>query len=92
MLFTFALMHVICGSATSNWTKGNSFYGLAIWFTVMVGAYSVWSISGGAFNPAVAIEGIFDGSFSESRIIFNIIGETIDATLAAITYNYFDEN
>ena len=36
-------------------TEANSFYGLAIGFTVFVGATSVGSISGGGFNPAVAI-------------------------------------
>jgi aquaporin Z len=34
---------------------GNSNYGLAIGFTVMAMAYAVGSVSGGAFNPAVAI-------------------------------------
>src|SRR5262249_8149612 len=53
-LFTFALVYVVLNSATAKSTAGNSFYGLAIGFTVLVGAYSVGSISGGAFNPAVA--------------------------------------
>jgi len=54
-LFTFALVWVVINSATAKGTAGNSFYGLAIGFTVLVGAYSVGSISGGAFNPAVAV-------------------------------------
>ncbi len=54
-LFTFALAYVVLNSATSKGTQGNSFYGLAIGMTVMIGAFSVGSISGGAFNPAVAI-------------------------------------
>jgi aquaporin Z len=54
-LFTFALAYVVLNVATSKATAGNSFYGLAIGFTVMVGAFSVGSISGAAFNPAVAI-------------------------------------
>jgi aquaporin Z len=41
--------------ATAKGTSGNSFYGLAIGFTVLVGAFSVGNISGGAFNPAVAV-------------------------------------
>ena len=41
--------------ATAKGTSGNSFYGLAIGFTVLAGAYSVGGISGGAFNPAVAV-------------------------------------
>ncbi len=54
-LFTFALVWVVLNSATSKDTAGNSFYGFAIGFTVLIGAYSVGSISGGAFNPAVAL-------------------------------------
>src|SRR6516165_1674959 len=53
-LFTFALVFVVLNTATAKGTAGNSFYGLAIGFTVMSGAYAVGNISGGAFNPAVA--------------------------------------
>src|SRR4249920_3496719 len=54
-LFTFALVYVVLNAATAEGTSGNSFYGLAIGMTVMVGAFSVGDISGGAFNPAVAV-------------------------------------
>ena len=54
-LFTFALCFVVLNVATAKGTQGNSFYGLAIGFTVLVGAYAVGPISGGAFNPAVAV-------------------------------------
>ena len=54
-LFTFALALVVLNSAASARTQGNSFYGLAIGFTVMVGAFAGGAVSGGAFNPAVGI-------------------------------------
>lgn len=54
-LFTFALCYVVLNVATAKQTKGNSFYGFAIGFTVLIGAYAVGSISGAAFNPAVAL-------------------------------------
>ncbi len=54
-LFTFALVYVVLNSATAKGTEGNSFYGLAIGLTVMTGAFAVGDISGGAFNPAVAV-------------------------------------
>jgi len=54
-LFTFALALVVLNSATATATAGNSFYGLAIGFTVVVGAFAGGPISGGAFNPAVAL-------------------------------------
>ena len=54
-LFTFALVWVILHVATAKGTSGNSFYGAAIGFTVTAGAYAVGGVSGGAFNPAVAL-------------------------------------
>jgi aquaporin Z len=54
-LGTFALCWVVLNTATAKATGGNSNYGLAIGFTVLVMAYAVGGISGGAFNPAVAI-------------------------------------
>jgi aquaporin Z len=54
-LFTFALCFVVLNTAFAKGTKGNSFYGFAIGFTVLVGSYAVGAISGGAFNPAVAV-------------------------------------
>jgi aquaporin Z len=53
VLFTFALVLVVLQTATSEKTQGNSYFGLAIGFTVMVGAYAGGPVSGGAFNPAV---------------------------------------
>jgi aquaporin Z len=52
-LFTFALCLVVLNTATAKGTSGNSFYGLAIGFTVVVGAFAGGGVSGGAFNPAV---------------------------------------
>ena len=54
-LFTFALALVVLNSAASARTQGNSFYGLAIGFTVVVGAFAGGAISGGAYNPAVGL-------------------------------------
>ena len=54
-LYTFALAYVVLNVATSKATANNSYYGLAIGSTVLVGAFAVGGISGGAFNPAVAI-------------------------------------
>jgi aquaporin Z len=51
---TFALAYVVLNVATAKSTSGNSFYGLAIGFTVMTMAFALGGVSGGAFNPAVA--------------------------------------
>jgi aquaporin Z len=55
VIFTFALVFVILMVAFSKTSKGNQYFGLAIGFTVMAGAYAVGAISGGVFNPAVAV-------------------------------------
>lgn len=54
-LFTFALCLVVLNTACHPATKGNSFYGLAIGFTIVVAAFAGGGISGGAFNPAVGL-------------------------------------
>jgi aquaporin Z len=54
-LFTFALVFVVLNVATAKSTAGNSYFGLAIGMTVMAGAFAVGDVSGGAFNPAVAV-------------------------------------
>ena len=54
-LYTFALALVVLNAAASAKTHGNSFYGLAIGFTIVVAAFAGGPVSGGAFNPAVGI-------------------------------------
>src|ERR671919_784028 len=54
-LFTFALVYVVLNVANAPANAGNSYFGLAIGFTVLAGAFAVGDISGGAFNPAVAV-------------------------------------
>jgi aquaporin Z len=55
LLYTFALALVVLNSAVAVKTLGNSFYGLAIGFTIVVAAFAGGPISGGAFNPAVGL-------------------------------------
>jgi len=55
LLGTFALAYVVLNVATAKANAGNSYFGLAIGFTVMVMAYTLGSFSGGAFNVAVAV-------------------------------------
>jgi aquaporin Z len=67
-LFAFALCYVVLNVATAKDTENNSFYGLAIGFTVATGAFAVGHISGGVFNPAVAFGGSVLGILSWSHI------------------------
>mmetsp|Transcript_54712 Transcript_54712/g.175496 ORF Transcript_54712/g.175496 Transcript_54712/m.175496 type:complete len:455 (-) Transcript_54712:342-1706(-) len=54
--YTFMLVFVVLNSAASKKLGGkNQFYGLAIGFVIVAGAYGPGAVSGGCFNPAVAI-------------------------------------
>eukprot|EP00811_Abedinium_folium_P026624 NODE_3944_length_1958_cov_4.211360.p1 GENE.NODE_3944_length_1958_cov_4.211360~~NODE_3944_length_1958_cov_4.211360.p1 ORF type:complete len:490 (+),score=145.65 NODE_3944_length_1958_cov_4.211360:183-1652(+) len=54
-VITFALVHTVLHVATHSKHHGNSYFGLAIGWTVLSGAVAVGSVSGGAFNPAVSM-------------------------------------
>jgi aquaporin Z len=82
-LFTFALCYVVLNVATARGTEGNSFYGLAIGFTVATGAFAVGSISGGAFNPAVAVGAIVMGLFTWSHIWIYLLANLLGGAAAA---------
>jgi len=85
-LFTFALVYVVLNVATARETSGNSFYGLAIGFTVLVGAFSVGNISGGAFNPAVAAGISVMGLSSWPNIWIYLVADFAGAAVAAGTF------
>jgi aquaporin Z len=86
-LFTFALVYVVLNSATADGTSGNSFYGLAIGMTVMTGAFAVGDISGGAFNPAVAVGISILGISSWSNLWIYLAANFGAAVVAAIVFN-----
>src|SRR5271154_5703701 len=85
-LFTFALVYVVLNVATAKGTSGNSFYGLAIGFTVLVGAFSVGNISGGAFNPAIAVGISIMGLSAWSNIWIYLVAEFAGAAAAAAAF------
>jgi aquaporin Z len=85
-IFTFVLCYVVLNVATDEATSGNSFYGLAIGFTVTTGAFAVGAISGGAFNPAVAVGIIGLGLFSIGSIWIYLVASLAAAAAAAGVY------
>jgi aquaporin Z len=85
-LFTFALAYVVLNCATAKGTANNSFYGLAIGMTVMVGAFSVGAISGGAFNPAVALGIGVMKLVNISQIWIHISADLVGGLIAALTF------
>jgi aquaporin Z len=87
IVFSAALVTVVFNVAATRATAGNSFYGLAIGFTVAAGAFAVGPISGAAFNPAVGIggtvAGVLFGHGSWSDLWLYIVGPLAGAALAA---------
>jgi aquaporin Z len=92
-LFTFALVYVVLNTATAKGTENNSFYGLAIGFTVVVGAFAVGPVSGGAFNPAVGLGATIlwlGGSSSIPNFIIYLIADFGGGAAAALLFNALD--
>jgi aquaporin Z len=89
-LFTFALVYVVLNVATAKATSGNSFYGLAIGMTVMAGAFAVGDVSGGAFNPAVAIGLSTMGLVAPSSIWIHIVADLAGGAVAALAFKYIN--
>jgi len=87
VLGTFALVWVVLHTATTKSNAGNSFYGLAIGFTVTVCAYSFGGFgSGGCFNPAVAVGTIINGLNTGANLGVIIIADFVAGALAAFAF------
>lgn len=85
-LFTFALVYVVLNVATVSSTSGNSYYGLAIGFILMVGIFSVGGISGGAFNPAVALGAALMGLLNWADIWIHLSADFAGGVAAALVF------
>ena len=86
VLGTFALAYVILNVATAKSTAGNSYFGLAIGFTVLAMAFCFGDYSGGAFNPAVAIGASVMKAFAWKNIWVYLIACFAGGALAAIVF------
>merc|ERR1719456_2054999 len=82
------LCFVVLNVAASRAHKGrNQFYGLAIGFVIVAGGYAGGHISGGCFNPAVAV-GIDLSSAGRGfgKCLIYTIAELVGACLAAFFF------
>jgi aquaporin Z len=86
LLFTFALCYVVLNVATSKDHPENSFYGLAIGFTVVAGAIAVGAISGGAFNPAVSLSAAVMGMFAWQTLWIYLVAQALAGIAAGVTF------
>jgi aquaporin Z len=95
VLFTFALALVVLNVATSKATQGNSYFGLAIGFTVTAGAIAGGPISGGAFNPAVGIGPAIVrliGGAGFAHVWLYIAGPLTGAAVASVIFRIQHQN
>jgi aquaporin Z len=82
-LYTFMLCFVVLNAAASKANADkHQFYGLAIGFVIVAGAYGAGAVSGGCFNPAVAIA-IDVGSLRIGWCVAYVIAEILGAAMAA---------
>jgi aquaporin Z len=86
LLFTFALCYVVLNVATSKDHPDNQFYGLAIGFTVVSGAFAVGAISGGAFNPAVSFGAAVMGLSAWQTLWVYLLAQTVAGIAAGLTF------
>jgi len=89
-LGTFALCYVVLNVATAKGTAGNSNYGLAIGFTVMTMAFAFGSISGGAFNPAVAVGLAFMHKAAAANLWVYFVSNFGAAVFAAVAFKHIN--
>jgi aquaporin Z len=86
LLFTFALCYVVLNVATSRDHPNNSFYGLAIGFTLLVAAVAVGGISGAAINPAVTLGADVIGLFAWPTIWVYLVAQMVGGVLAGLAF------
>jgi aquaporin Z len=88
LIGTFALTYVVLNVATAKATEGNSHYGLAIGFTVAAMAFAVGGISGGVFNPAVAVGMILMHLAKALNLWIYLVANLAAGALAAATFRW----
>ena len=85
-LGTFALAFVVLNVATAQANASNSFYGLAIGFTVVSAVFALGSYSGGAFNPAVSIGITAMGSSTIGNLWIYLLANFAGGAVAALVF------
>jgi aquaporin Z len=90
LVFTFALCYVVLNVATSSSHPNNTFYGLAIGFTVVAGAAAAGAISGGAFNPAVTLGAAAMGLFAWPTLWVYLVAQVVGGVVAGLTFRWLN--
>jgi aquaporin Z len=87
---TFALCYVVLNVATAKATAGNSYFGLAIGFTVVTMAFALGGISGGAFNPAIATGITVMHIEKIANLWIYLVADFAGGALAAVAFRFIN--
>lgn len=82
-LFSFALVLTVLTTATSARSVGNSYFGLAIGFTVGAGVFAVGALTGAAFNTAVGLGICFFGLSAWANFWIYLVANLVGGAAAA---------
>merc|ERR1719271_1497846 len=91
--YTFMLCFVVLRAAVSQMNPANNeYFGLAIGFVIVAGGYAAGWISGGAFNPAVAIGlDVASAGLGFGYCALYTVFEFLGAALAVAAHNFVDD-
>jgi len=86
-MLCFVVLNVAVARKYSE-KEGNQWYGLAIGFVIIAGAYGGGAISGGCFNPAVAVGiDVSSAGLGFGWCLYYLVMELSGATLASLLFN-----
>lgn len=96
VLLSFAFALIVLTIATSDKYRGNQVFGFAIGFTIPALATLGGPISGGLFNPAIALGSAFFGLLKGLPVVWSDValyvgGAFVGAFLAAYAFRHFIE-
>jgi aquaporin Z len=91
VLGTFALVYTVLNVTFSGETSSNIHYGMAVGFAFTAMAYALGRISGGFFNPALAVGLYLTGHMSGLALLTYVAGHFAGAVFAALVFWVTDE-
>jgi aquaporin Z len=89
-LGTFTLVYTVLNVTAARATANNGFYGLAIGLTITAMAYALGGVSGGIFNPALAVGMYIMGAVSKLELLTYFAGSFAGAVLASFLFKIVD--
>jgi aquaporin Z len=88
LVFSFALVLTVLTTATSARSAGNSYFGLAIGFTVGAGVFAVGALTGAAFNSAVGVGVVMFGLSAVQNLWVYVVANLLGGAVAAAAFRF----